>query len=98
MEDTRTTNIGVKARAYERVAITLALSGRFSDVTTSIVDRLCTRCAASGRCITDIYDNFAVEATLSTELGCPGWCELMSHLESPDEDIKANILSRDIGF
>lgn len=98
MEDTRKTNIGVNARVYEQVAIKLALSGHFPRVTTSVVDRLCERCATSGKCITDAYDSFVVGSTSSSELDCPGWCELLSHLKSLDEEVEASTSSSTIGF
>lgn len=82
----RTTTIGVADRAYERAAMKLSLLGRFVRTSTKIIDALCERCSTSGKCICDVYDRFICESNAACDLGCPGYCELLAHLESLQGD------------
>ncbi len=83
MKNTGNTTVGVKARLYERLAIRLSLNRPFRWLGIRALDRLCDRCLNSGRCISDLYkDSWYIPAD---ELGCPGFCAMLSHLESMDE-------------
>lgn len=60
----------------------LALSGHVMRVSTKVVDALCERCFHSGKCMYDAYDSFTCGSNAACDLGCPGYCELLAHLES----------------
>ncbi len=83
-------------RLYERIAIRLSQCQPFKRLGIRVLDRLCDRCLNSGRCVSDLYkDSWYIPAD---ELGCPGFCALLAHLEAMDESEVATTDLDNISF
>lgn len=79
MRDMGKAIIGVAMRPCKRISIRLSGHRPFGRSGIRAADRLCERCFKPGRCVNDAHEGH--RHVPADEPRCPGWCELLSHLE-----------------